>query len=167
MTEKNKIFVRKDTGTKEANKYDIDIMYYDRKNIEPDYLVNIDAIKIKFGGFPKKYETIQFVIFFSIENLGKRPLAISNITLHAKQESHTVDFELEGKLTQLGLIADHNTRDLIIKCGDVKFVDKLIFIAPGVLKPEDIKDFKLNSELWATLHLSNNKKLSVRINYAD
>ena len=165
VTEKNKIFIRKDTGTKEANKYDIDLMYIDRKNIIPDYLLYVDAIKIDFGNYSKRKETIQFVIFFSIENLGKRPVAISDITLQARLPNHTVEFKLEGKVTQVGLIAKHSAKDLIIKSGELKYINELVFTAPGTLKSEDKRDFIADSEFWAVLQLVNNKKLNVRINH--
>lgn len=43
----NAIFVRKGTSTLFANKSDLDLMYYDRKNIEPDYNAIIEIFSRK------------------------------------------------------------------------------------------------------------------------
>lgn len=71
-----KVFVRKNTGTFSATKYDIDLMYYDRKNVEPDYRVFIDVYKMSI--LPLE-QTIS--LKFTIENAGKRPLAIVDYSL--------------------------------------------------------------------------------------
>ena len=165
--DENRIFIRKDTGTESANKYDIDFMYYDRKNVVPDYHVIIDAIKIDFGNYINRNEAVQFVIFFSIENLGKRPIAINNITLRAKQETHQVDFNLEGKLTNSGIIAKHSPKDMIIKSGELQYINELIFVTEGTLNRRDKKEFIRKSEFIAILQLANNKILHVKINHDD
>lgn len=71
-----KIFVRKNTGTFSATKYDIDLMYYDRKNIEPDYRIFTNIFKLSI--LP-----IEHIISlkFTVENAGKRPIAIVNYSI--------------------------------------------------------------------------------------
>ena len=71
-----KVFVRKNTGTFSATKYDIDLMYYDRKNIEPDYRVFINVFKVSIIPL----ENI-ISIKFTVENAGKRPIAIVDYSL--------------------------------------------------------------------------------------
>lgn len=71
-----KIFVRKNTGTYSATKYDIDLMYYDRKNVEPDYRIFVDIIKLSILSLE---DVIQ--LKFTVENAGKRPAAIVDFGL--------------------------------------------------------------------------------------
>lgn len=80
-----KVFVRKNTGTFAASKYDIDLMYYDRKNIEPDYRVFMNVFNVAFEPFEDVAS-----IKFTLENAGKRPIAIVDyqlvLELSAKEE---------------------------------------------------------------------------------
>jgi hypothetical protein len=71
-----KVFVRKNTGTFSATKYDIDLMYYDRKNIEPDYRVFMNIFKVSFLPLEQIIS-----IKFTVENAGKRPIAIVDYSL--------------------------------------------------------------------------------------
>ena len=71
-----KVFVRKNTGTFSATKYDIDLMYYDRKNIEPDYRVFINVFKVSIIPLENLIN-----IKFTVENAGKRPIAIVDYSL--------------------------------------------------------------------------------------
>jgi len=78
-----KVFVRKNTGTFSATKYDIDLMYYDRKNIEPDYRIFTDIFKLSVM-------PIEHVIRvkFTVENAGKRPIAIVDYSLIINISQH-------------------------------------------------------------------------------
>ena len=71
-----KVFVRKNTGTFSATKYDIDLMYYDRKNIEPDYRVFMNIFKVSILPLERIIN-----IKFTVENAGKRPIAIVDYSL--------------------------------------------------------------------------------------
>jgi len=83
--EEQKIFVRKNSSNRPASKYDIDLMYYDRKNIIPDYRAFFNIINVIETQKPlskknkNNYSEILFYIF--LENLGSRSLSLSHIEL--------------------------------------------------------------------------------------
>lgn len=79
--EDNKIFVRRNSSSVSASKYDLELMYYDRKNIIPDYLL-FGNFHVKASQFGKVNGAItSFATHFTLENTGRRPLAISHIKL--------------------------------------------------------------------------------------
>lgn len=75
--EKQKIFVRKVTGTFEATKDDLELIYSYRRNIVPEYLIEINLLDMSF-----KYSTRSHNKFLklnlNIENLGRRVISIKN-----------------------------------------------------------------------------------------
>lgn len=71
-----KVFVRKNTGTFSATKYDIDLMYYDRKNIEPDYRVFTNVFKLSILPMERVIS-----VKFTVENAGKRPIAVVDYSI--------------------------------------------------------------------------------------
>lgn len=85
-----KVFVRKNTGTFSATKYDIDLMYYDRKNVEPDYRIFVDVYKMSILPLEQLIS-----LKFTIENAGKRPLAIVDYSLIISLSQH-VDCECKA-----------------------------------------------------------------------
>lgn len=79
--EHQKIFVRKNSETAYANKTDIDIMYYDRKNTANDYQYHIEFLQVEREseqtGFPPDIEVFNNAsVRFIIENVGERTLLI-------------------------------------------------------------------------------------------
>ena len=78
----NFIPVRKLTGIFPASRSDIEFMYYDRKNIEPEYALEIKTFKphLAFNGFTstRKIETNLELCF---QNFGRKPIALGEITL--------------------------------------------------------------------------------------
>ncbi len=107
----HRIFVRKNTRTREASKSDIELMIYDRKNIIPEYKL---LSSMNFGSFRLPYDRyfvnqeatyeISVVPTITFENIGRRPVAITKI-----------EFEIELYLEDVySLIASKYEQPLII-----------------------------------------------------
>lgn len=87
--ELHKIFVRKNTSTYPASKNDIELMFYDRKNITPDYKIlssfHIDTLNINasshHNGIQREISAVKAGMNLVFENLGKRPVAIIEIQI--------------------------------------------------------------------------------------
>lgn len=85
--EQHRIFVRKTGGVAIATKYDIDLMYYDQKNITPDYRVIITVSNVGlninpiYSGSPRLCQGIEARIPLTIENVGKRPVSLSRMLI--------------------------------------------------------------------------------------
>lgn len=82
--EEQKIFIRKNSSTFPASKYDIELMFYDKKNIIPEYKVAAYAhvssfiFSLEFQHDEKKsLYGISIDFRINIENLGRRPIAIN------------------------------------------------------------------------------------------
>jgi len=88
IEEPNKIFIRKNTSNYIASKNDIDIMYYDRKNIIPEYKlivsVNIKSLKIGFTTQAGTVTDFSINPVITFENQGSRPIAIVGIRIGYK-----------------------------------------------------------------------------------
>lgn len=76
----NKIFVRKNSNTFSASKYDLELMYYDRKNLIPDFQIhaNYHLSSIVFN--INHEDRIQYTSYITLENSGRRPVAINSIS---------------------------------------------------------------------------------------
>jgi Putative DNA-binding domain len=101
--EQHRIFVRKNTSTYPASKYDIELMFYDRKNIIPDYKVlcsfHTDTLKISESGTqsypdPKKITEVTAEMNLVFENLGKRPVAIIEIQISFTLNENPSSFDI-------------------------------------------------------------------------
>ena len=87
--ELHRIFVRKGSSTYPASKNDIELMFYDRKNIIPDYKVlcsyHIDTLRINASnynnGSEQEFGEVKAGINLILENLGKRPVAIIEVQI--------------------------------------------------------------------------------------
>jgi hypothetical protein len=83
--EANKIFIRKNSANYVASKNDIDIMYYDRKNVIPEYKLAVSVSKQSLSvtgsgnaGFYNRMDMSPNLIF---ENQGTRSIGIVEIEL--------------------------------------------------------------------------------------
>lgn len=85
--ELQRIFVRKGTSTYPAGKNDIELMFYDRKNIIPEYKV-LSSFHVNYlylsipssNDYNKRvFEHIKASIPLTFENIGRRPVAINEI----------------------------------------------------------------------------------------
>lgn len=87
--EQHRIFVRKNTSTYPASKNDIELMFYDRKNIIPDYKIlssyHTDTLNFNasshHNGSEREISAVKTGMNLVFENLGKRPVAIIEIQL--------------------------------------------------------------------------------------
>jgi hypothetical protein len=87
--EQHRIFVRKNTSTYPASKNDIELMFYDRKNVIPDYRIlcsyHIETLNIYSRvlntGKERKILELKALMNLVLENLGKRPVAIIEIKI--------------------------------------------------------------------------------------
>ncbi|GAB5550816.1 MAG: hypothetical protein Sapg2KO_04070 [Saprospiraceae bacterium] len=101
----NYIPVRKETGTFPATKYDLDLMYYDRKNLVFDKRIFGKILSATL------YEFRGFTVILTIENLGIRHVAFRNF--------HLVISPNNGKKQQLEALSFTNLEDdLTINPGD-------------------------------------------------
>lgn len=84
----NYIPVRKSTGTYPAKRSDIELMYYDRKNIEPEYALEIKAYKV-MTVFNSYEGGIRFDLQLCFSNFGRKPIAIaeSKLIIHPSPEN--------------------------------------------------------------------------------
>lgn len=80
--------IRKTGGIVPAGHYDIEHMFYDRKNIEPEYAINILAHEpgISFNDGTKIIMDLTLVI----ENFGRKPVGIISSTLRFVEETQDV-----------------------------------------------------------------------------
>ena len=84
----NFIPIRKTTGVFPATRYDVELMYYDRKNIEPEYALTIYthnphiSVNASQGSI-----SLEFQLVF--ENYGRKPIIIvhSTMTIEASPEA--------------------------------------------------------------------------------
>ena len=87
--EQHRIFVRKGTSTYPASKNDIELMFYDRKNIIPDYRIlcsyHVDTLSINANSFHngsvREITETKANMGLVFENLGRRPVAIIEVKL--------------------------------------------------------------------------------------
>jgi hypothetical protein len=101
--EDNRILVRKNGGIYPAAKYDIDFMYYDRKNITPEYeafvSVNLSKSIFEFQSVSSGGEGITIVVPLTVENTGRRPFIIEEIefslSLFGDEQPHKFVRELD------------------------------------------------------------------------
>ncbi len=103
--EEQKIFVRKNSSNRPATKYDLDFMYYDRKNILPDYNIAIDLLDVKIKKRLKYELKVRIELF--LENLGRRSICVKQLSLyytpHQYQEKkYSIEGITEVKRFDLG-----------------------------------------------------------------
>ncbi len=81
LSKKNKeiqnfIPIRKSTGIFPANRSDIDFMYYDRKNIEPEYAIEIKSYNPQVGFNSFSTGPFRANLQLCFQNYGRKPVAI-------------------------------------------------------------------------------------------
>jgi len=98
----NKIYIRKNTANYVASKNDIDIMYYDRKNIVAEQKLFISVKKQTMGirgtSMGSVYNNMAITPTLIFENQGIRPIAIIGIQLSFIEPSATTGDKYEFKL---------------------------------------------------------------------
>jgi hypothetical protein len=94
-----RVFVRKGTATFPANKTDFDLMYYDRKNIQPEYSYDFTITGINIHKNDGKRSTVNDKLLFYLcdlkyvlENLGRRAISIQHYILTCRKAELEVKF---------------------------------------------------------------------------
>lgn len=111
--EENKIWVRKNSRTFAASKYDIDLMYYDRKNITPDYELRASFYWKRSVININHDDKLQFDIYLTIENTGRRSVAIAQMAM-------TLEFGENADIETFPMASDkYVATNFIIKSGEI------------------------------------------------
>jgi hypothetical protein len=112
--EENKVFVRKNSRVFPASKYDFELMYYDRKNIVPDYelYANYHPSTAVFN--LHREDKLIMTIHLTIENTGRRPVAISTITIE-------IEVGAESDPEKFSMTSDsrHIASNIVIRSGEI------------------------------------------------
>lgn len=156
--EKQRTFVRKNTSTFPASKYDIDLMYYDRKNIIPDYELFIDIIS--FSSRDYKDGTTQLEIGFTIENIGRRALSISKLV---------VDVDKGYMFDLISIANDKGARshfhNQIIGANGLKYFKGFFLTSMNIQKHKSTNWRYMETEFVFKIKLSNGKEIVQKANY--
>lgn len=83
----NYIPIRKASGIFPASKSDIEFMLYDRKNVEPDYALDILAFSPHVAVNLDLNQALTFRLPVALQNYGKRPVAIVSGELEVVRET--------------------------------------------------------------------------------
>lgn len=124
--ERHVIFVKSASGTTIANKNHLDRMYYDRKNIKPDYQVHIILTRYGFSSrINNNKSQMEFSETVYIENTGLRPICIKEFLLEFHHNKKIQQFKCEGEYTRTGMVSNIVSDHLIIQSDKVdKFLLK-------------------------------------------
>lgn len=168
--EENKIFVRKNSRIFPASKYDIALMYYDRKNITPEYELecylnfNHSVYNIIHN------ERLCLDTHVTIENSGRRPVAISNIQFSVTfPNGEEFSFEPAGSL---------KGQNILIKSGEfcnkaIAFYAKEVFTQANSSVDVGVKQSYLNdnksliSHSQARITLANGNTVTAKFSFVD
>lgn len=106
--EEHKIFVRKGSRVFPASKYDIELMYYDRKNIIPDYEIHVNYNVATTTFNVDHNRRVMLTSYFTIENTGRRPVAISQanlkVTFTGEGESEVLEFASDRRYLSSNIV---------------------------------------------------------------
>lgn len=162
--EQHRIFVRSGTSTRIATKYDIELMFYDRKNIHPDYMLDIFINEVFFTETELKKLTV--ICVMNIENIGKRPASIKDIALNFSFTSNEFRFlnpDVETEVNGYARFVKVNSRNIIVKSNDITQKRmRLFYSGEGYSKQAD----DLTNAIFgiisveAELFLNNGKKIT-------
>ncbi len=113
--EQNRVFVRKISGTFPASKHDLELMYYDRKNVIPEYKIysNYHINSVAFNVDSKSRIILTFHL--TLENVGRRPVAINSIRLKIHFD-HNPD---NHDIIYLNTLNSLHARNILIKSGEI------------------------------------------------
>ena len=127
--EQQRIFVRKGTSTYPASKNDLELMFYDRKNIIPEYKIltsyHTDTLDIWFPGTNeagnKNNVGIRASISIAFENIGRRPIAINEITYEISIFENPREYQkIEFISVWSGLRSERKTANIIVHPNEIK-----------------------------------------------
>ena len=122
--ERNRIFVRSGESVRIANKNDLELMYYDRKNIHPDYVFDFFVTGIMFRQHSAPGSKPFLNCYLSIENMGKRTAAIYDIIISFSLKDQEMEFinpfiEMDLSLMRSSLKEEVKNKNIICKPNDI------------------------------------------------
>ena len=136
--EDHKIFVRRGSSTYPASKADLELMFYDRKNIKPDYeilsTIPITSLMLTLTGVMDGTWFLDTKLNVILENIGRRPVSISSISMtmslfddpsvHEKMEFITVkDYLANPVILQSGEMLNARFALTTERLTDKKFLE--------------------------------------------
>lgn len=165
--EEHKIFVRKNTNVQPATKYDLELMYYDRKNIIPEYRIQLYGFDESIT-FIKGLNNLRFNGHFSIENTGTRTISI--VELKFKYQLSTgIEPPYEFLLFSTG--DRFKGKNLIIKSGEI-FNSNIEFFnnTHGHISFEDLNELNYQKRIYFDMtsfyfYLCNGKTIEVKLDF--
>lgn len=157
--EKHVIFVKSASGTTIANKNHLDRMYYDRKNIKPEYQVHIILNRYGFSN-----QQLKFSQYVYIENTGLRPICIKEFLLEFHFDKKIQQFKCNGAYTSNGMVSNIVVDHLIIQSDKI---DKFYLEFQGTPPIKEV--FNANSRfvqadaIKGIIKLNNGKTIVINI----
>lgn len=107
-----------------ATKNDFELMFYDRKNIIPEYKIitsyHSDSLNLSlpgptFGG-DKIYKGIAASVYLTLENVGRRPVAINEINFEVSIFENPRDYDK----IEFTSVNDYKKSNIIIHPNEIK-----------------------------------------------
>jgi len=144
----HQIFVRHGTKTRVAGKYDLDLMYYDRKNIIPDFEVHCHCMQDEILLYSETNGRIYLRAPCVIENTGRRPIAIRSMRL-----SITLRWATAGDRAETYKMEYSSSLSTIIESGSIREVE-FNFKALTNMQFGDLYDKYLMEEVRRGLEVS-------------
>lgn len=158
--EQNKIFIRKSSQTRTANKHDLELMYYDRKNIIPEYDIHVSFHKEAFRQeYQRKHEgklRIHSKVVLNIENAGRRPAAICNIEFSLSEFADPSSHEIYGFST----LSSNKTFTIVVQPGTIQQVITDVY-STDIYSYDEGKD--LYKSLKTNMHKLSTKSMKVQL----
>lgn len=118
--EDHKIFIRRGSSTYTASKSDLELMYYDRKNIKPDYeiLSTIPLIAFEVALVPTTSGQNFLIADFNVitENIGRRPVSISSVSFKLSLFDDPSNYEI----VEFNSLTRYISEPVILQSGELR-----------------------------------------------
>lgn len=161
--DEQRIFVRSGTITKPASKFDLELMIYDRKNIQPDYILDLYINQLRFGTMMNRgIKVVAACTTVCIENIGKRPASIEALNLNISFQDFSIKFGDASTEYVRGNTLDKvkvDAKNLIVRSNEILQRD-MDFFAITNYKSDDLNNWKVNIQrIEAKIFLNNGKEI--------
>ncbi len=143
----NFIPIRKTTGIFPANRSDIEFMFYDRKNIEPEYALEIKTYKPHLGFHAGGGQPVSAKIQCCLQNYGRKPIALVSgnltVTPNDRLDTEEVIFSLYSYRDYVTHRSAHTIQDrtLVVPSNHIETVE-FAFISRKDLKENEKFKFR-------------------------
>lgn len=118
--EDHKIFIRRGSSTYPASKSDLELMYYDRKNIQSDYEILATSPRDSFSfmliGMTNDQYFIRAKMNIIMENVGRRPVSICKIRFRMS----LFDDPSENEAADFATTMYYVSQPLILQSGELQ-----------------------------------------------